>query len=447
VVAIVPKESSRARFVAGVVVTAAGLGLLALGLFGGGGVAPVGLGVPLTFIGVAVLGPVLARPVAGALGAPIARLRGLPGGLAQQNAVRNPRRTSASAAALTVGVALGGAITVLAASAKASVDRTITRSFNGDVVVDSGMVHGGGLSPSLARDIAGRPEVGTVAGVRFTTVDIDGRARQLMGADPASLVDLVDMGEVRGSLADLGRDAIAVSAAAAEADGLAVGDVLTVRFADTGARDMRIVATYSNDDFAGDHLVGLAAYEANVADQVDTKVFVSAAGGTSLAELKAAVADAARAFPQATVQDKAEFAAATGEHIDQMLNLMVALLFLAILIALIGIANTLALSVIERAREVGLLRAVGMSRRQLRSAVRWESVLVALYGTVLGLVVGVGFGWALVRALEDQGVTVFRVPGGQLLTIAVLAALAGVGAAILPARRAARLDVLRAIAA
>jgi putative ABC transport system permease protein len=440
-------QTARRRLAIGAALGSIGTAAMAAGLFSGAGIATVGTGAALTFVAVAVLGPVLARPVAGTLGAPLPRFAGLPGGLARQNAVRNPRRTSSSAAALMVGVALVGAITVLAASAKASVERTITRSFTGDVVVDSGVAHGGGLSPALAEDIARRPEAGTVAGVRFTTVDIDGAGRQVMGADPAALVDVVDMGDVSGSLSELGRAEIAVSAAAAEANGLAIGDTLTVRFAHTGAQQLRIVATYTNDDFAGDHVLGLAAYEANVADQLDTKVFVSAADGASVANLKAAVANAARAFPQATVQDKAEFAAATGKHIDQMLNLMYALLFLAILIALIGIANTLALSVIERTRELGLLRAVGMSRRQLRTTVRWESVLVALYGTVLGLAVGTGFGWALVRALQDQGVNVLRVPGAQLLAIAALAALAAVAAAIIPARRAAKLDVLRAIGA
>ena len=182
-------------------------------------------------------------------------------------------------------------------------------------------------------------------------------------------------------------------------------------------------------------------------NKLDAKVFVKATRRDLADDRKAAVERAAQAYPQAVVQDRDEFAAAAGEHIDEMLNMVYALLMLAIVIALIGIANTLVLSVLERTRELGLLRAVGMGRRQLKAAVRWESVLVALLGTVLGLIVGTGFGWALVQALSAEGIEVFVVPVGQLMTIAVLAGIAGVIAAILPARRAARLDVLRAIAA
>lgn len=436
----------RRRLATGAGTGTIGAAAMAAGLFGGAGVAAVGLGAALVFVAVATLGPALARPITAALGAPLRRVAGLPGALGRENAMRNPRRTSATASALMIGVGLVGTITVLASSAKASVDATIEASFSGDVVVDTGAMGGATLSPALAEEIAALSEVETVTSLRTTTVEIDGDATQLVGAAANVVSDMFDLGSTEGSIADLDARHIAVSSSQADDAGLAVGDELRVRFADTGIQILQIGAVYTDDTVAGPYLVDLTAFEANVADQLDAKVFATIADGVSLDAAKAAIEEAAAVYPQAVVQDREEFAAAAGEHIDQMLNLVYALLLLAIVIALIGIANTLVLSVVERTRELGLLRAVGMSRRQLKATVRWESVLVALLGTILGLAVGTAFGWALVQALSAQGIDVFVVPAGQLLFIAALAALAGVVAAILPARRAARLDVLRAIA-
>jgi putative ABC transport system permease protein len=158
-----------------------------------------------------------------------------------------------------------------------------------------------------------------------------------------------------------------------------------------------------------------------------------------------AVKQVAQAYPGVKVLDRAEFKAEQTKPFDQLLTLVYALLGLAILIALLGIANTLALSIVERTRELGLLRAVGMTRSQLRATIRWESVIIALQGTVLGLLIGLFFGWALVTALSDEGISVFRIPYASLAVVVVLAAVAGVAAAILPSRRAAKLEVLRAV--
>jgi putative ABC transport system permease protein len=441
------RQSGRIRLVSGTVLAAAGTASLLGGLSGGGGITMVGLGVAVIFVAVSVLGPTLARPITRLLGAPLARLRGLTGGLARENAMRNPRRTSATASALMVGVGLVAAITVFASSAKASVEQTIGEAFTGDVVVESGAMGAGGLDPQLAQDVTALPEAGAVTSVRSTTVEVDGDTQDVYAADPATLGGVIDLGAIDGALDRLGDRQVGVSEAAATDRGLSLGDPVTVRFADTGEQELTVAAIFAEDELVGDYLLGLRAYEANVIHQLDSKVFVTAADGVSLPELKAAVVDAAADQPHAEVQDRDEFAEATGASIDQMLNLVYALLLLAIVIALIGIANTLALSIIERTRELGLLRAVGMSRRQMRATVRWESVLVALLGTVVGLAVGTGFGWALVGALADQGIHEFVVPGAQLVAIAVLAGAAGVLAAILPARKASRLDILKAIAA
>lgn len=439
-------DGSRRRFVIGAAVGVVGAALLASGLFAGAGISAVGMGIALVFVAVAALGPVLARPITRALGAPIARFRGLPGTLARENAMRNPRRTSATAAALMVGVALVGTITVLASSAKTSIDHAIDEAFSGDVAVQSGSYGFGGFSPQLAADIEALPEIDAVTSLRITTVEVEGKGVEIYGVDTRRVTEIFDLGAVEGSLADLGADEIALHADHAADEGLTLGDTVEVRFADTGVQALTVAALYEEDDAAGDYVLGLPAYEANVADQFDSQIYASAADGVTVAQAKAAVDDLAAAYPQAEVQDGDEFAESAGAQLDQMLNLMYALLFLAILIALIGIANTLVLSIVERTRELGLLRAVGMTRRQLRATVRWESVLVALLGATMGLVVGTGFGWALVKALEDEGITMFTIPAGQLLVIATLAGLAGVVAAIMPARRAARLDVLAAIA-
>jgi putative ABC transport system permease protein len=193
-------------------------------------------------------------------------------------------------------------------------------------------------------------------------------------------------------------------------------------------------------------IVSTEAFVANYPDQMDTQVFVKNADGVPAGEALAAVEKVADDYPGLNVLDQTEYKAEQLGFVDQLLGLVYAMLALAVLIALLGIGNTLGLSIVERTRELGVLRAVGMTRSQLRSAIRWESVIIAVQGTLLGLVIGVFFGWALVTAMRDEGLTTFTVPVVSLAVVVVLAALAGVVAAILPARRAARLDVLRAVA-
>ena len=311
----------------------------------------------------------------------------------------------------------------------------------------SGTFGFGGLSPDLAAELNDLPEVDAATGVRITGAEVNGKADMLIGVDPDTVQQIFDFGDVEGSLGDLGASQIALSVDAAEDAGLAIGDTVPVTFTETGDQDLTLAATYTTDDLAGDQLIGFDAYEANVADQYDFTVFVTVADGVQPEAAVTAVEDVAAAYPQAEVQDRTAYKESQTAEIDLILNMVYALLFLAVLIALLGIANTLALSIFERTRELGLLRAVGMTRRQLRATVRYESVIIALLGTFLGLVIGLAFGWGLVTAMESEGLTVFVVPGGQLAIITVIAVIAGVGAAVLPARRAARLDVLGAITA
>lgn len=444
-VAVDRSNRSRRRVVNGAVVTALGAAAMGAGLFGGAGIAMVGLGAVMVFVGIAVLGPVLARPISRVIGAPLPRLKGMSGTLATQNAMRNPKRTAATASALMIGVALVGFITILASSTKASVASSVDRTFSGDLVVWARTGGIGGLSPRLADDLAALPELDAVTGYRMAPAMVDGSSTNLTSADPGEMQRIVDFGVTAGSLDDLHAHEIAVYDEVASDRGWTIGQRIPVQFAETGTQPFTMVATFSERGSMGDYFVGLEAYDANVTERFDFQVLMSVADGTSTADARAAVESLAAAYPQGEVQDRDEYTEAQTANLDTILNLIYALLALAVFIALLGIANTLALSILERTRELGLLRAVGMTRSQLRSTVRYESVIIALLGTTLGLAIGAGFGWAIVKALEGEGLDTFTIPVSQLAVVTVIAALAGVGAAALPARRAARLDVLGAI--
>ncbi len=403
--------------------------------------AVVGLGAAGLFAGVTVLGPMLARPVAFALGYPMAKLRGLPGTIAQQNAVRNPKRTARTAASLMIGVGLVTFIAILAASTKASGAGAFRTDYHGTAVIDSGAFDAtAGLSPDLAADVRGRPGVRAVAEERLATVEIDGETDDYFRAyDAGTIASLFDLGPVEGDLSQLGADGLAVEAAEGP-DAPRLGDTRTITFA-TGARTFTIRAIFANGgSFLGHQFVDLAAFEANLGTQPDSRIYVDA---DNLDGLTAAVAP----YPTAKVLDTEAFIAQQTGEIDTMLKVVEALLGLAVVIALLGIANTLALSVNERRRELGLLRAVGMSRGQVRASVRWESAIVALFGTASGLGLGVSIGWAMVEALAGEGIDRFVIPAGPLAVITAGAVAAGVAAAVLPARRAARVEVLTALAA
>ena len=438
---------SRRRIAFGATLLAAGVGTLMTGL--GAQVSHraswVGVGVLAVFFAVAVLGGTISLPLSRAIGAPIARLRGITGELARENAMRNPRRTAATASALMIGVGLVGFITVFVDSAKTSVTAAVDRAFIGDLILDSGAGLTGGIDPGLAGKLAALPQVAVATGVRVGSVKVGDRVVQIAAFDPQQAMRIGDIGLSSGSLADLA-SGLGVQVDEAAAKGLHLGDAVPVVFKDTGTKTLTVAALYRDRGAVGDYVLGRAAYDANVADHYDWQVWVKSTPGTTPAAARAAVEQTAAAYPGVDVLTRDEYTAKALAPMNQMLALVYALLALAVLIALLGIANTLALSIYERTREIGLLRAVGMTRHQLRSTVRWESVIIALQGTLLGLVIGTFFGWALVRALHDQGIDLFHVPFGGLAVIVAIAACSGVLAALAPSRRAARLNVLRAMA-
>ncbi len=254
---------------------------------------------------------------------------------------------------------------------------------------------------------------------------------------------LFDLEVSQGSLQALQLDGLAVSKTTADDNNWKIGQKIPVTFAQTGRQLFTLQAIYDQNAVPS-YTISTAAYAKNFPDVFDAQIYLKTEGGPS-PQNRAAIKQTMKAYPSGKVQDRAQFKAAQSKQIDQLLNLVKALLLFAIFIALFGIANTLGLSIIERTRELGLMRAVGMTRRQVRSLVRWEAVIIALLGAFLGIVIGILFAWALVTALKDQGINVFSAAPGQLLVIFVLAAIFGVLAAIWPARRASKLDVLQAI--
>jgi putative ABC transport system permease protein len=446
-VAAEPGRPPARRTVPGVVVTIAGAAALAAGLFShlGSRVTLVALGAGAVFIGVALLGPFIARPVSRVLGAPLA-FRGTAGKLSQQNAMRNPSRSATTAAALMVGVALVSLTSILAASMKASVSTIIGSAVRADFVVSSGAsISGGGLSPQIEGSLKALPEVGDVAGVRAGVVKIYGRVISVVAADPRAAASLFSIGVTQGRLANVTSAGIAISTQVAASRHLRIGSPVAVTYPTTGTKTYTVQAIYSVRAVAGDYLLPLAAAEANLPQSLDIAVYIKLAPGVSASAGRHAIEGVLSSYPNATLMNQDQYKAQQARQVDQLLNLVYGLLALAVVISLIGIANTLALSIYERTRELGLLRAVGMTKGQLRSIIRSEALIISLFGALEGLVLGTLFGWAIVAALHSRGVTQFSFPAVQLLAVTVLAGLAGMVAAIAPSRRAARLDILRAV--
>jgi putative ABC transport system permease protein len=438
--------SSR-RAVAGGGVLALGIAALFVGLYAhvNSPVLVVGAGAVLVFLGVALLGQVISLPVSRALGAPLARTRGIAGVLSRQNAMRNPRRTATTASALMVCVGMVGFMTIFASSARASINSIVDQSFTGDYVINSGAGLTGGFDPSLTQRLSGLPQLSAVTGLRLGMALVDGSAVELAAADPNTAFKLFNVKPLQGSEQALGADAIAVYKNVAESKHLKIGDLLPVTFKDTGNRLMHVALIYGSNQPAGNYFIGIRAYEANFANQYDSYLFVKRASGVTPGAALTAINSVTNQYPGAQVLDQNQWKAQVAQPINQLLGLVYVLILLAVIIALLGIGNTLALSVYERNRELGILRAVGMTRKQLRTTIRWESVLIAVQGTILGLIIATFFGWALFGALKSQGFNVLSLPYTTLAEIALLGGIAGVIAAAGPARRAAKLKILQAI--
>jgi putative ABC transport system permease protein len=448
-----PPRYGNLRYVAGVVVFAGGIVLLVGGLFAGRGIAVVGAGAAVTLLGAALLAPLATRPLLAVLGAPVSSGRGVPGQLATENALRNPRRTAATASALMIGLAMVALISILGASVNRSAEVSIDEVFLSEFQVNPANLFGppsqGGFPEQLADELAALEEVAVVAPVWFGQFRSEpgGGNAFLAAFDPERIERTLALTYEDGGSDQLARGGIAVSDRAASRDDLAVGDQVTVEFAATGVQQLTVRGIFDRASLDSDWAVDDATYREHFTDPVVAAMYVKLVDGVDAGAARPRLERVLADYPTVQLQDLDEVKQDIREAVNQLLGLVTALLLLSVLIALFGIVNTLGLAVFERTRELGLLRAVGASRGQLRSMIRWESVLIALLGTVFGLVIGVLFAWMVVQALADEGISQFVVPGNQLVLGAVLAAIAGVLAAIVPARRAARIDILRSLEA
>ncbi|PTM93005.1 ABC transporter permease [Streptomyces sp. VMFN-G11Ma] len=442
--------ASRTRAVTGMGLAALAVATTLTGVLVSPSIWLAAFGAVLALAAFVVLGPVASTTAVRILGGPLHRLRGVTGGLARRNALRSPKRTAATASALMIGVAVVSLFTVFGASLKATMDQTVSRSFAGDIAVSTPSfgAGGSGLSPRLAGAIQQVPEVDTAVGLGRGVAKVDGRGRALTVTDPVALERTFDLGKVDGSLRHLGTDGIAITRSEADKQHLATGEKARLTFTDGKQESFTVRAVYGRSELAGDYVITRAAWAPHRTQDADSLIAVSFKDGVSTDAGKAAVQKVADHYGNPEVQTRDDYAQSSAGGIDMMLTLVYALLALAVLIALLGIANTLTLAVHERTRELGLLRAVGQTRAQLRAMVRWESVLVAAFGTVGGLGLGAFLGWVLVKASDgaSDSAFAFAIPPVQLVIVALVGLAAGALAGLRPARRAARLDVLRAIA-
>ena len=455
-----------ARTVSGAVVAALGLVALGVGLFVDSGVnpvAPVGGGVAGLFIGVALLAPWIVTPAVDVLGAAFGG--SVEARLARRNAQRNPTRTSTTASALTIGVALVSFVTVVAYSGNASIAALFDEQYGADLTVS---VQGGlGTIPLAAVDeVAAVDGVASVNQVRVTQANLPSPAGDeagdteaaggggpggfgilVNGVDAAVVADHLTLGADAAALEALQQpDTVIVADEVAEREGLVVGDSHRLSFPARQDVALEVVGVYTAGDVLdGGFVVDLATYDDLVGGGSAQMISVLVDDGAEVEAVQTAIEDALAGYPGTDVQTSNELLESIEQQVLQFLAIIFGLLVLALLIAFIGIANTLALSVLERTREIGILRAVGMVRGQLRRTVYREAVLVSAFGALLGIGIGILFGWAMVTALAEEGIDVLVVPPVNMVVYVLVACVAGVLAALWPGYRAGRMNVLDAI--
>src|SRR3954447_16340459 len=407
------------------------------------------LGAALIIIGVLAAAPLAARPVVRAVTAPFVLLSGSVGRIARENALRMPRRTASTASALLIGLALVATVSVAAQSTKASVADLVDTQLKADYVLNGGQQP---IPPTVSQTVSGLPQVASIAGIGLVPIDLGGSIGAIGGiaADATGLQDNVSITMKSGSLGALTSGQVLVSDGFAKDHGLRLGQALKGSIGTLPGTELRVGGVFARSQVLNDPaiIVPRTLYEraTPVAQQGDFLIYVKAKPGADGGQLRATLVDTVKPYIVVSVQDGSEFTSDQASQINTLLLLIYALLALAVIIAVLGIVNTLALSVFERTREIGLLRAVGLTRGQLSRTITIEAVATALFGAVLGTALGLGLGVALQRGLRSQGLETLAIPWGTIIAVLVVAAVAGVVAAVLPAIRAVRLDVLKAIA-
>lgn len=447
-----PRKALTARAVGGGIVSALGLAVLGAGLFididgGPPEIVYVGLGAAVIFIGVSFLSPLFARPVARFIGWPFARLFKVPGKLAMENAGRTPRRTSATAAALMIGVTLVTLAAVMAASIRGTVDEILDTGVEADLLVVPANQFNptASFTPAIADQAAASEDFADVTRLKVGAAIVGDNETFITGAEGNFPAFFPQEDGSTGEFS-LGPGQAWAESGIAESNGWSLGDQIVLTFEDTGEQTFELVGIPVGDVYAGLIAISVDDYAANYGNSADSQVYVKLAPGVTLEEGKSRLEEFAAGVPTANVQTFEELQSDAEDQINQLLNLITGLLGLAVIIALIGVTNTMTLSVYERTREIGLLRAVGLSRPQTRRMIRSEASIISVFGAILGVGIGIFFGWAILYALRDQGFTTFVIPFGTVALWIIVTGILGIVFALLPAWRASKLNVLEAIA-
>ena len=408
----------------------------------------LGVGTAALYLALIALGPFVASPIAHVAAPVLGRLRGASGTMAGRNAARNPKRTALTGGALAVGLSLMIGVATLGASAKSSTREIVGQAFQADYVVSPKQANGGiGLPATLAADLKATG-AGDAMGLAVSQVGLleDGefRTKGVIAVVPADAAAVLDLAFVEGGFDALDPTGVLVSADKASRDGLAVGDELTVRLLDQTEVVLTVRGLFDEDVF-GNLIVDRALFDGQLVPVFDFSVFVRVTDGVDDATTST-LQEVVDRYATAKLQSRDEYIDEQSKAIDGFLNFIYALLGMSIFIASLGIVITLWLSVWERRRELGLLRAVGTTRRQVRSSVLWESLVVGVVGVVMGVVLGVVLGWIIVKAFEDDGLGVFTLPVGTVVWASVMSIVFAAAAALIPSRKAAKADILAAIA-
>ena len=448
--------NNRRRTVVGLLLGVGGLLATTFGTTSNAGasrqLALLASGALLLFVSISLLSTLIARPAARLLGWPMTRFARASGNLARENASRNPRRTASTASALMVGLALVGMVLVVGTSFKKTFSSALDSSLGAEFFIDTEGRNSWGFSPQLVKEIKEIDGVAIAVGFRggpgTAQMSVAGASKDVIGTQEEGLGRVLDLSLIEGSYSGLSNDGVLVHEDPAEDLALAVGDVVSATFPVNGKKDLRVVGIFDDGSILGNWVIDMSTYETGFdpARQSDLFAAIKLEKGVEVQNIRSQLDAVAANYPEAILQDRTEYQETIEGRIDTLLMTVNALVGFAVIIAVLGIVNTLMLSVFERTREIGLLRAVGMTRRQTRRMIRWEAVIIAVFGGVLGILVGTLLGFIAVQAMPDSFITDFGIPVGNFVIILVMCIIAGVLAAILPARRAARLNILDAIA-
>lgn len=444
-------EKSAARYIIGAIITGLGALLIGLGLFAGNTalevLAPLGAGAAVLFVGLTLLSPLVAGPLSRVLGMPLGPVFKRPGTLATQNAARNPRRTATTAAALMIGLALVSMAMVLGESFKAEFTKILDSTIQSDYIVSAD----GSLPLEVLDRLEEDPSFGAVSPAFYSEADFESDVvggtyfTDVAAFDYSNYDELFDFAVIEGSISEISSNSVAIRDSVGEDLDVGLGDTLEMVLDDGGTAVMNIIGLFEDDTLSGGVLLSPERFQEISTQTTADLIFASRAPEVDVATSDTAFEAIAADYPNLTFDSSASFREQFTSFIDGVLNVLTALLGLAIVIALIGIANTMALSVFERTREIGLLRAVGMTRRQTRRMIRWESAIIATVGAVLGAIIGAGLGAVALAAIPGDIITTVTIPWIRIISMVAIASVAGLAAALFPAFRASRMNVLDAI--